>query len=105
FMPPGRAGTVACSRATIATSYPSTTLRPDASLVDPSRPRSIHRRTVSSLTPRYTDASETRMCGTGTRIDPHLRTCWREAPRLALVHDDVTHRRSVADHAAAVAGL
>ena len=47
-----------CAKA--ARSTPATTFRPPGSVVTASRPASIHRRTVSSLTPRSSAASRTR---------------------------------------------
>src|SRR5690625_4562636 len=50
--PPGIGGSEACSRANWATAWPSTTLRPESSTWTVKVPRSIQRRTESSLTPR-----------------------------------------------------
>ena len=50
--PSGRGGGAAWVRATRASSWPSTTFRPDSSTLADRVPASIQRRRVSSLTPR-----------------------------------------------------
>src|SRR5664279_1953278 len=87
-------GAAACRWANSASVTPSTTFRPTSSFDAGRVPESIHRRTVSSLTPSNSAASRIRNCGMDGTLSPHQRT--QQAIRCAPVDIDpmANHRRA-----------
>src|SRR5690606_15839342 len=94
FTSDGSATSAAYLRARAASSSPSITARPAASVVAVNSPALTQRRTVSSLTASSRAASEIRYCGTKWSLDPNLRN----NPRL------IVRKNESAAHGAEITG-